>query len=172
MSIQEFDNRIKQGVILKSSKFSESMTVINEPKKGDGYILVDLVGTNTQTFRGGVSLSEKDLQSIVIESSETNFSGNIHIFRLGFDALRIKLAYEYDPFFGLSISKIDKWCGQLPKDKWNLISHRVLAKFGTSENVIIEVTIRASIQDPSIRQQLNSALRELGLESEFLEIGE
>lgn len=65
-----------------------------------------------------------------------------------------------------------RWCGQLPKDKWNLISHRVLAKFGTSENVTIEVTIRASIQDPSIRQQLNSALRELGLEGEFLEIKE
>jgi len=65
-----------------------------------------------------------------------------------------------------------EWRGQLPKDKWNLLSHRVLTKIGNSEDVTIEVAIRATVKDSSVKQQLNTALRDLGLEGEFSEVKE
>ena len=62
-----------------------------------------------------------------------------------------------------------EWRGQVPKDKWNLLSHRVLAKLGSTDQVSIEVTIRADVPDGGVKQQLNSAIRELGLVGEFIE---
>lgn len=62
---------IRQGDILKTPKFDEPMRVINEPRVGNGYVLVDLVGIRTQSFRGGVFLTSADLQNIEIEVRET-----------------------------------------------------------------------------------------------------
>jgi hypothetical protein len=60
-----------------------------------------------------------------------------------------------------------EWRGTIPRDKWNLLSHRVLAKLANAEGVEIEVFIKARLTDPTVRQQLNAALRELGLSGEF-----
>ena len=113
MAINEIREKVKQGFILRGSKFSEPMLVINEPRRGDGYLEVDLVGTRTQKFRGGVSLTEEDLRQLEIESPEITLQGNPHLFQLGLEAIRIRLAYEYDPFFALSISRIDPLPHQL-----------------------------------------------------------
>jgi hypothetical protein len=60
-----------------------------------------------------------------------------------------------------------QWRGSIPRDKWNLLSHRVLARLADAEGVDIEVFIKARLKDPSVRQQLNAALRELNLGGEF-----
>jgi len=60
-----------------------------------------------------------------------------------------------------------EWRGNLPKDKWNLFSHRVLARLGSAGRVEIEVAIRAEVEDVSVGQQVNLALQELGLEGGF-----
>ena len=60
-----------------------------------------------------------------------------------------------------------EWRGTIPRDKWNLLSHRVLARLADAEGVDIEVFIKAKLKDPSVRQQLNAALRDLGLNGEF-----
>jgi hypothetical protein len=60
-----------------------------------------------------------------------------------------------------------QWRGSIPRDKWNLLSHRVLARLAEAEGVDIEVFIKARLKDPSVRQQLNAALRELNLGGEF-----
>jgi hypothetical protein len=39
----------------------------------------------------------------------------------------------------------------------------------SAEGVEIEAFIKAKLKDPAVRQQLNSALRELGLAGEFRE---
>ena len=104
---------IKQGDILKTPKFDEPMRVINEPRGGNDYLLVDLVGLRTKAFRGGVFFTAADLQHIEIEAGETGFQGSAKLFLLGLEALRIRLAYEYDPFFGLSISRVDPLPHQL-----------------------------------------------------------
>jgi len=62
------------------------------------------------------------------------------------------------------------WWGIMPKEKWNLFSHRVLTRLSGAEDLKIEINIQAKIKDPSIRQQLNLALKDLGLAGEFEKI--
>jgi SNF2 family DNA or RNA helicase len=113
MKIDEIRGKLAQGVVLSGPKFSEPMRIINEPRRTDNYTIVDLVGTRTPSYRGGVFLSEEDLQQIIIEAPEMSFSGNTHVFQLGLEALHIRQAYEYDPFFGLSVSRVDPLPHQL-----------------------------------------------------------
>ncbi|MEO0080743.1 MAG: DUF499 domain-containing protein [candidate division WOR-3 bacterium] len=60
-----------------------------------------------------------------------------------------------------------EWRGNIPRDMWNLLSHRVLARLAGADGVEIEVFIKAKLKDPAVRQQLNAALRELRLGGEF-----
>jgi len=104
---------LADGAVLTGSQFSEPMRVVGNPTAGDGFVLVNLVGTRTSTFRGGVTLTKIDLCSIQIERKEAVFGGKPRLFKLGLEALRISLAQEYDPFFGLSISRVDPLPHQL-----------------------------------------------------------
>ena len=58
-------------------------------------------------------LSEEQLTSLEIMSGELKFNGDAEKFRLGIEALRLGLAYEYDPYFTLSIAKVDPLPHQL-----------------------------------------------------------
>lgn len=80
---------------------------------GGGFVIVNLVGTRTGTFRGGVTLTNDDLAKIQIERPAARFGAKPRLFKLGLEALRISLAQEYDPFFGLSISRVDPLPHQL-----------------------------------------------------------
>src|ERR1039457_2898347 len=93
---------IVEGVVLTGPQFGEPMRVIGKPSAGDGFVIVNLVGSRTNTFRGGVTLSKTELESIQIEAQAALFQGNPKAFKLGIEALRISLAQEYDPYFGLS----------------------------------------------------------------------
>lgn len=48
-------NDVADGIVLKGSQFNEPMRVIGNPAAGDGFVLVNLVGTRSKTFRGGVT---------------------------------------------------------------------------------------------------------------------
>jgi hypothetical protein len=72
-----------QGAVLSGPKFNEPMRVINEPRRGGNYIIVDLVGTRTPSYLGGFVLSEEDLQSVIIEDPRMGFSGVPQLFQLG-----------------------------------------------------------------------------------------
>jgi hypothetical protein len=106
-------NEIADSVVLMGSQFSEPMRVIGNPTVGDGFVIVNLVGTRTSTFRGGVTLTKQDLASVQVERKEAQFGGRPRLFKLGLEALRISLAQEYDPYFGLSISRVDPLPHQL-----------------------------------------------------------
>jgi superfamily II DNA or RNA helicase len=106
-------NDLAEGVVLTGTQFSESMQVIGNPTAGDGFVIVNLVGTRSKTFRGGVTLTKVDLQSIEIERPEAQFGAKPKLVKLALEALRISLAQEYDPFFGLSISRVDPLPHQL-----------------------------------------------------------
>ncbi|MBM4286001.1 MAG: DUF3883 domain-containing protein [Deltaproteobacteria bacterium] len=104
---------IKLGDILKTPKFNETLRVVSEPQLWDGFIMVDLLGLRTNTYRGGVIFTPDDFKHIEIQPSVASFQGDPKLFKLGLEALRIRLAYEYDPFFGLSISRVDPLPHQL-----------------------------------------------------------
>jgi superfamily II DNA or RNA helicase len=104
---------INEGAILTGSQFSEPMRVIGAPTTGDGFLQVNLVGVRTSRFRGGVTLSSQDLASIQVEPTQAAFQGKPRLFKLGLEAIRISLAQDYDPYFGLSISRVDPLPHQL-----------------------------------------------------------
>ena len=62
-----------------------------------------------------------------------------------------------------------EWQGAMPKEKWNLFGLKVLTRFGTPESLEIEVKVRSKTQDSTVKQQLNNALRDLGLDGDFKE---
>jgi SNF2 family DNA or RNA helicase len=106
-------NDFADGTVLIGSQFSEPMRVIGNPTTGDGFVILNLVGTRTNTFRHGVTLTKQDLSAIQIERKEVEFQGKPRLFKLGLESLRISLAQEYDPYFGLSISRVDPLPHQL-----------------------------------------------------------
>jgi len=106
-------HEVADSVVLVGPQFSEPMRVLGNPTIGEGFVLVNLVGTRTNSFKGGVTLTKQDLGSIQIERKEAVFGGNPRLVKLSLESLRISLAQEYDPFFGLSISRVDPLPHQL-----------------------------------------------------------
>lgn len=87
--------------------------LINEPMRvetvaaaGTSSWAVGLVGAQSERFRR-VTLSETDVASITILDAEMAFNGEGNLLRLGIQAYSLGIAYEFDPYFGLSISRVD-----------------------------------------------------------------
>jgi superfamily II DNA or RNA helicase len=78
----------------------------------EGDWVIGLVGTRSDRFRR-VTLSESDLSQLEILDSEGQFTGDARLFRLGLQAYSLEIAYEFDPYFGLSISRVDPLPHQL-----------------------------------------------------------
>jgi superfamily II DNA or RNA helicase len=58
-------------------------------------------------------LTPAQLYQLVISADREPFDGDARMFRLGIEAQRLGLAYEYDPFFSLSIARVDPLPHQL-----------------------------------------------------------
>ncbi|MEO0080746.1 MAG: helicase-related protein [candidate division WOR-3 bacterium] len=104
---------LREGVIITGTMFNEPMRVVGTPRKGNGFVIVDLVGTRSQTFKPGILLNNAELAGLTVTVPETKFTGDASLFKLGLEALRIRLAHEYDPYFGLSVCKVDPLPHQL-----------------------------------------------------------
>ena len=74
--------------------------------------VVGLVGTQTERFRS-VILSASDLKTLRILEPTCSYTGDGHLLRLGLQAYALGIAQEYDPYFGLSISRVDPLPHQL-----------------------------------------------------------
>ncbi len=74
--------------------------------------VVGVVGLQTERFRK-VILSEADLETITILSPDFTYTGDGQILRLGLQAYALGIAYEFDPYFALSISRVDPLPHQL-----------------------------------------------------------
>lgn len=103
---------IKEGQVLIGSLFSEPMRVETvRPADSDAWI-VGLVGTQTERFRN-VTLTLSDIQTLRIRDSSYTYTGDGNLLRLGVQAYTLGIAYEFDPYFGLSISRVDPLPHQL-----------------------------------------------------------
>src|SRR5437773_3023900 len=69
-------------------------------------------GQNTKTVYEPVLTPEK-LELLETSPDEEPFDGDPQKFRLGIEAMRLQLAFEYDPYFSLSISRVDPLPHQL-----------------------------------------------------------
>jgi SNF2 family DNA or RNA helicase len=74
--------------------------------------IVGLVGTQSERFRN-VTLSLADIKGLRIQEPTCSYKGDGQLLRLGLQAYALGIAYEFDPYFGLSISRVDPLPHQL-----------------------------------------------------------
>ena len=103
---------LRPAQILKGSLFNEPMRVETVRETGLDTWAVGLVGTQSERFRS-VTLTSKDLETLSILESTSTFDGDGKLLRLGLQAYSLGIAYEFDPYFGLSISRVDPLPHQL-----------------------------------------------------------
>ncbi len=94
------------------SLFNEPMLVETIRANGFDIWIVGLVGIQTERFRR-VTLTSQDIDSITVIDSKFTYKGDGNMLRLGIQAYSLGIAYEFDPYFGLSISRVDPLPHQL-----------------------------------------------------------
>jgi len=103
---------LRVGQTLMGPLFNEPMRVETISAVGDSSWAVGLVGTQTERFRR-VTLAQADLGKITVLEASSTFDGDGNLLRLGLQAYTLGIAYEFDPYFGLSISRVDPLPHQL-----------------------------------------------------------
>jgi hypothetical protein len=100
------------GQIVSGSQFNEPMRVETVRSNGSDAWVVGLVGTQSERFRS-VTLSVSDLKTLTIYETACSFDGDGKLLRIGLQAYALGIAYEFAPYFGLSISRVDPLPHQL-----------------------------------------------------------
>ena len=103
---------LRDGQILTGPQFSEPMLVETVRANGSESWVAGLVGTQTERFRR-VVLSANDVEGLTIIGSALSFDGDGRLLRIGLEAHALGIAHEFDPYFGLSISRVDPLPHQL-----------------------------------------------------------
>ena len=91
--------------------FLEPVQIIMVTAMGDAVKLFGK-GLNTGKLHDPI-LSAEQLATLKITPEEEPFDGDAGNFRLGVEAMRLALSYEYDPYFTLSIARVDPLPHQL-----------------------------------------------------------
>ncbi len=102
----------KPGQLLTGALFNEPMRVETVQPNGPASWFVGLVGTQSERFRK-VTLTAADLAQLTVLDTRHLFDGDGRLLRLGLQAYALGIAYEFDPYFGLSISRVDPLPHQL-----------------------------------------------------------
>lgn len=103
---------LRESQILTGPLFNEPMRVETVRPGGTETWIVGLVGTQSERFRS-VTLTLADIKSLRVQDSAYTFAGDGTLLRLGLQAYSLGIAYEFDPYFGLSISRVDPLPHQL-----------------------------------------------------------
>ncbi len=103
---------LTNGQIVTGPIFDEPMRVETIAPTGTGAWALGLVGTRSERFRR-VNLTMSEIESLTIADSAKTYSADGRLVRLGLQAYALGIAYEFDPFFGLSISRVDPLPHQL-----------------------------------------------------------
>ena len=103
---------IREGQLLTGPLFNEPMRVETVRPSGPGSVEAGLVGQRTERFRR-VTLTAADVADLTIADSALSYAGDGRLLRLGLQAYALGIAYEFDPYFGLSISRVDPLPHQL-----------------------------------------------------------
>jgi len=103
---------ISNGKIVTGPIFDEPMRVETVVSSGTDAWTLGLVGTRSERFRR-VTLTASELEALTIVDSGKTFDADGRLLRLGLQAYALGIAYEFDPFFGLSISRVDPLPHQL-----------------------------------------------------------
>ncbi len=103
---------LRRGQLLVGALFREAMRVETVEASGPESWTVGLVGSRSERYRK-VTLTAADLAQLSILDTERSFDGDGRLVRLGLQAYALGIAFEFDPYFGLSISRVDPLPHQL-----------------------------------------------------------
>jgi hypothetical protein len=103
---------LREGQVLVGHQFHEPMRVESVRADGAAVWAVGLVGLHSRKFQR-VTLTADDLATLQIQDTALRFDGDGRLFRLGLEAARLALAYQFDPYFALSVSRVDPLPHQL-----------------------------------------------------------
>ena len=107
----EHASRLQPDVIVCGPMFPEPVQVLVAAPVGAN---VKVIGRGLQSgMVHDTILSPEQVALIEVTAREEPFDGDAARFRLGIEAMRLGLAYEYDPFFTLSIARVDPLPHQL-----------------------------------------------------------
>jgi hypothetical protein len=110
--VTEDTPRLSVGQILTGPLFNEPMRVETVQSAGPANWIVGLVGTSSERFRK-VTITAEDVERLTLLDPRHSFNGDGRLLRLGLQAYALGIAYEFDPYFGLSISRVDPLPHQL-----------------------------------------------------------
>jgi superfamily II DNA or RNA helicase len=104
-------DQLKSGLILRGAVFPEPVQIILAMPMGEA---IKLIGKGMQTNQVYEQILQNEQVAQLIANPEREpFDGDSSRFRLGVEALRLGLAHEYDPFFSLTIARVDPLPHQL-----------------------------------------------------------
>lgn len=103
---------LRPGQVLIGPLFSEPMRVETVTANGAGSWSLGLVGQTSEQFRR-VTLTADQLATLTVRDRTPAYSGDASLLRLGIQAYALGIAFEFDPYFGLSISRVDPLPHQL-----------------------------------------------------------
>jgi superfamily II DNA or RNA helicase len=105
------ENSVRPGTIIEGDVLPEPMRVVLVESIGPS-LKIGGQGLRTKQYHERL-LSPDQVHSLKVIPAEAPFDGDALRFRLGIEAARLGLAYEYDPYFSLSISRVDPLPHQL-----------------------------------------------------------
>ena len=103
--------QIRQGITIGGPFIPESMEVLAVIPFG---LSLKVIGRGIKTGQSyDPVLSPEQISQLTVTGESDPFDGSPQFFRIGVEAHRLGLAYEYDPFFSLSIARVDPLPHQL-----------------------------------------------------------
>ena len=103
---------ITEGQVLTGVIFNEPMKVITTRPNGSQGTIAGLVGQNSGQFRE-VTLTPEDISLLNAIEPNASYEGDGELLKLALQAYSLGIAHEFDPYFGLSISRVDPLPHQL-----------------------------------------------------------
>lgn len=103
---------LQPGRTVMGPLFNEPMRIETVRPGGVDTWVVGLVGLQSERFRS-VTLSNEDLERLHFQDAACSYDGDGRLLRLGIQAYSLGISYEFDPYFGLSISRVDPLPHQL-----------------------------------------------------------
>jgi superfamily II DNA or RNA helicase len=104
-------SELKPGVIVRGPALPEPVEVLVVRRLGE---MIKMDGRGLQTGQAHQRVLRPDqLKLLVVTPESEAFTGDPTRFAIGVEAARLALAYEYDPYFSLSIARVDPLPHQL-----------------------------------------------------------
>jgi superfamily II DNA or RNA helicase len=103
---------LREGQILTGAHFPEPVRVETVTSLGSASWEIGVVGLQSERFRR-VTLTDEDITRLKVTTVGPAFDADGGLVKLGLQAYALGIAYEFDPYFALSISRVDPLPHQL-----------------------------------------------------------